>query len=221
MKALVVGLGGLGCPASLELARAGCALTLIDPDQVERSNLHRQLWHRDDDLGRPKVLSAAEKLRAAFPGCAVEALHRRLDEQNADALFAAHDVVIDGTDGVEVKFLLSDAALRTGTPVVWGGVLRLEGQAMRIRRGGPCLRCLFEAPPTEAPTCAQAGVLGPVAGLVGALQASLALSGEEEPGVARLHLFDGLKLTARQVVVRRQADCSACASQGSQVSTPR
>jgi len=221
MKVLVVGLGGLGCPASLELARAGCALTLIDPDVVELSNLHRQPWHRDADVGRPKVESAAEKLRAAFPRLSVEALARRLDERNARELFERHDAVVDGTDGIAVKFLLSDTAVQTGRPLAWGGVLRLEGQAMRIRPGGPCLRCLFETPPADAPTCAQAGVLGSVAGVIGALQARLLLAPPEDPGVAHLHVFDGLSLSMRRLKVRRAKDCSACGGAESRVSMAR
>jgi len=217
---LVVGVGGLGCPAALELSRAGCDLTLIDPDRVELGNLHRQVLHHDADVGRAKVQSAAEKLRAAFPSVRVDALEARLDETNALELFRRHDAVLDGTDGVDVKFLLSDTALATGVPLVWGGVLRMEGQAMRIRTGGPCLRCLFESPPTAAPTCAEAGVLGTVAGVVGALQARVLLSPEEAPGTATLHVFDAVKLTSRRVLVRRAADCSTCARAENRVSMP-
>jgi adenylyltransferase/sulfurtransferase len=213
MAVLIVGVGGLGCPASLALARAGVRagirkLTLIDPDVVEATNLHRQPWHHDADLGRPKVLSAKEKLAAGFPQLEVDALQQRVATDNADALFRAHQLVIDATDGVETKFLLSDTAVRTGTPLIYGGVLRFEGLAMRIEPGGPCLRCLFESPPDDAPTCAQAGVLGSMAGLMGALQAELALQQNAEPGVATLQVVDGRSLTFRAVRVRKRADCS-------------
>lgn len=217
-RVLIVGVGGLGCPAALALARAGVGrLTLADPDVVDVTNLHRQLLHRDADVGRPKVASAAQKLRAAFPGLDVQPLQVRVEAQNAQALFAQHDLVIDATDGAEVKFLLSDAAVKAGVPLVHGGVLRMQGQAMVISPGGPCLRCLFEAPPSadELPTCAQAGVLGSVAGVIGALQARLALWHLAHGGgtaVATLHVFDAAALTVRQVKVRRQEDCPACAA---------
>ena len=209
MRVLVVGAGGLGCPASLELARAGHALTLIDPDVVELSNLHRQPFYTDRDLDRAKVNAAAEWLRRRFDS-AVEPIVGRVDEKNARELFERHDAVIDATDGIAVKFLLSDTAIATGVPLIWGGVLRMEGQAMRIRRGGPCLRCLFEQEPEDAPTCAQAGVLGTVAGFVGALQARLLLSAADELGTSTLHVFDAVKLSLRRVRVRRSADCRVC-----------
>ena len=206
---LIVGVGGLGCPASLALARAGVRrLTLIDSDVVEMSNLHRQPWHHDADIGRPKVLSAKEKLSRGFPGLEVEALQQRVTQENADSLFREHELVIDATDGVETKFLLSDTSVRTGTPLIYGGVLRFEGLAMRIEPGGPCLRCLFESPPDDAPTCAQAGVLGSMAGLMGALQAELAQQKNSEAGVATLQVVDGRSLTFRAVRVRKRADCS-------------
>lgn len=207
-RVLIVGAGGLGCPASLGLARAGVKqLTLIDPDVVELTNLHRQPWHHTADVGRPKVISAAEKLRRSFPGVEVTTLQERLTAQNAESLFGAHDLVIDATDGVETKFLLSDTAVRTGTPLIYGGVLRFEGLAMRIDRDGPCLRCLFENPPDDAPSCAQAGVLGSMAGLIGGLQSSLALH-PNAPGEATLHVVDGRSLTFRTVRVRRRSDCT-------------
>jgi len=208
---LIVGAGGLGCPASLALAQAGLTrLTLLDPDLVDLTNLHRQPWHHPADAGRPKVDSAAEKLRRQFPRLEVSGRREALTAANALESFEAHALVIDATDGVETKFLLSDAAVLSGTPLIYGGVLRFEGLAMRIERGGPCLRCLFETPPVDVPTCAQAGVLGSMAGLLGGLQAELALRPNAEPGVARLHVVDGLSLTARTVKVRRRADCAAC-----------
>jgi molybdopterin-synthase adenylyltransferase len=225
-RVLIVGAGGLGCPASLALARAGVGtITLVDPDCVDPSNLHRQLWFRTSDVGRPKVDVAAARISAAFPGVRAVPLRASLGESNAESLFRAHEVVVDATDGIATKFLLSDAAVLTGTPLVHGGVLRLEGQAMEISRGGPCLRCLFERPPDpdEIPTCAQAGVLGSVAGVVGAMQARIALerlrhlNGRLE-GQSILRIFDGATLKTREVVVRRAVDCAACgeSAQGSQ-----
>lgn len=214
----MVGAGGLGCPASLALAHAGVAhLTLVDPDRVDVTNLHRQLWHRASDVGRPKVDSAAEGLRRAFPSLRVEGLARRVDGDDAVALFQAHDGVVDATDGTATKLFLSDVAVATRVPLVYGGVLRMQGQAMAVVPGGPCLRCLYEdAPPPDAvPTCAQAGVLGSMAGVVGALQALLLLEAMtpgafRTPGEAPLHVVEGATLHARQVRVRRVADCEGC-----------
>lgn len=205
-------MGGLGCPVSLALARAGVRhLTVVDPDVVELSNLHRQPWHHDADLGRPKVESAAEKLRARFPALGVEPLQARVTAGDVEALFRRHELVVDATDGVHTKFLLSDAAVLTGVPLIYAGVLRFEGLAMRIQADGPCLRCLFETAPDDAPTCAQAGVLGSMAGLVGGLQAELALTPNEAPGVSLLRVVDGHAFSFRAVKVRKRADCAACA----------
>lgn len=223
-RVLIVGAGGLGCPAAVALAREGVgALTLADPDRVELSNLHRQLLHGDEDLGRLKVDSAAEKLRRDFPALGVQALPERVDAHNAEALFAAHDLVVDGTDGVGTKYLLSDAAVRTGVPLVFGGVLRMQGQAMLVAPGGPCLRCLYEvAPdPEETPTCAGAGVLGTVAGVVGALQAALALAalaGRGEPGW--LTVFDAERLRSHRLRVPRVPGCPGCAPTGAGLREP-
>ncbi len=218
-RVLMVGAGGLGCPASLALAHAGVGhLTLVDPDRVDVTNLHRQLWHRTSDVGWLKAESAAAGLARAFPHLSVEALAERVGTNNAEALFRAHDVVIDATDGTATKFFLSDVAVLTGVPLVYGGVLRMQGQAFRIDPDGPCLRCLYEAPPPPdaVPTCAQAGVLGSMAGLVGALQALLALerlSGAVGAvrGEAVLHVIDGASLTGRTVRVLRAPDCLGCA----------
>jgi adenylyltransferase/sulfurtransferase len=214
-RVLIVGAGGLGCPAAEALARAGVGtLTLADPDRVELSNLHRQLLHREPDLGRLKVDSAAEKLRRDFPALQLHTLPQRVGADNAEALFSAHELVIDGTDGVGTKYLLSDAAVRTGVPLVFGGVLRMQGQAMVVARGGPCLRCLYEVAPDpgDTPSCAGAGVLGTVAGVIGALQAQLALAclaGQGEPGW--LTVFDAANLRARRVRVPRVPGCPGCA----------
>ncbi|MBU8894518.1 HesA/MoeB/ThiF family protein [Corallococcus sp. M34] len=217
-RVLMIGAGGLGCPASLALAQAGVGhLTLVDPDRVDVTNLHRQLWHRASDVGRPKAESAAAGLQRAFPSLSTEALVERVDANSAEALFRAHDLVIDGTDGVATKFFLSDVAVLTGVPLVYGGVLRMQGQAMRVDPGGPCLRCLYEAPPPPdaVPTCAQAGVLGSLAGLVGAAQALLALellagAGSAPRGEATLHVLDGVRLLGRTVRVGRAPECPGC-----------
>lgn len=207
----IVGVGGLGCPASLDLALKGVKhLTLLDPDVVDVTNLHRQPWHHPADVGLPKVESARLKLQRAFSHLSVTARQEPLTALNADEVFANHDVVLDGTDAVEAKFLISDMAVKAGGVAIYGGVLRFEGLAMRVQPGGPCLRCLFERPPDDVPTCAQAGVMGSMAGVVGGLMGQLASRPEPTVGVATLHVIDGAALTARRVRVRRRADCATC-----------
>ena len=207
---LIVGLGGLGCPAALALAPHAGHLTLVDFDVVEVSNLHRQPWHHPEDVGRLKVDSVREKLSAQFPQLRLVTLSTRLTEANADALFRLHDVVIDATDSAQVKFVLNDAAVRTSTSLIYGGVLRFFGQAMRVDPQGPCLRCLFDGPPQEAPSCAQAGVLGSMAGVIGGLQAQLSFARSPTAGEALLHVVDGEAFTVRKVRVKKAADCAAC-----------
>ncbi len=211
MRAAVIGVGGLGCPASMALSNVASLLTLVDFDVVEPSNLHRQPWHHPSDVGRPKVDSAAHKLRSLFPALKVVGLSMKVTAQNVDALFELHDVVIDGTDSGDTKFLLNDAAVRARKPLVYGGVLRMSGQAMRIEPGGPCLRCLFDGPPDGAPSCAQAGVLGSMAGVIGGLQAELARKPNPVPGEALLHVVDGLAFSARTIRIGKAPDCSVCA----------
>jgi adenylyltransferase/sulfurtransferase len=184
---------------------------------VDVTNLPRQLWHRPSDVGRNKAESAAAGLARAYPALSTEALPERVDAGNAEALFRAHDAVIDATDGVATKFFLSDVAVLTGVPLIYGGVLRMQGQAMRVDPRGPCLRCLYEAPPPPdaVPTCAQAGVLGSLAGLVGAVQALLALellsgAARPTPGEATLHVLDGVSLLGRRVRVERAPECPGC-----------
>lgn len=220
-RVLVVGVGGLGCPASLALAKSGLTrLTLVDADKVDPTNLHRQLWHRGSDVGRPKVESAADRLRATFPGLHVETVQERVGPANVEALFRRHDLVIDATDGIEDKFLLSDASVLTGIPLVYGGVLRMQGQAMLVRPAGPCLRCLFEEPPPAEVVqgCSEAGVLGSMAGVLGALQALIASAAlragraalAEKGDRELLVTFDGQTLAQRKIEIRRAGDCAAC-----------
>lgn len=208
---LIVGMGGLGCPVALTLAQAGVKrLTLMDPDRVDVSNLHRQLWFRTADVGQLKVDAAAARIKAAFPGVSIRTWAKSLEKDNAFGVFKGHDLVIDGTDRIDSKFLLSDLSVRTGIPVVFGGVLRMTGQVMLIRPPGPCLRCLFEEPPSmnALPSCSSAGVLGSVPGVIGTLQGIVALSalrGEELP--SELIVFEAGTLTQRFVAVHKRADC--------------
>jgi molybdopterin-synthase adenylyltransferase len=212
-RALIVGCGGLGCPAALALAQAGVAfLTLVDSDVVELSNLQRQPWHHAADVGRLKVESAASKIRSQFPNITVEKVAARLDRSNGAQLFSSHDVIVDGTDDISTKFFLSALSVTTGVPLIHAGVLRFEGLVMRIEPGGPCLQCLFEEVPDEALTCAQAGVLGSVAGLVGGLQALAALQPNEVRGEAFLSVIDAMSFSIRRVKVKKRKECNTCGS---------
>ena len=167
-------------PAACALVRAGFAnLGLIDPDPVELSNLPRQVIFGESEIGAPKVSAAARRLAAILPGAALEPMRARLDAANACEIVSRFDFVIDATDNPATKFLINDVCVELGRPFVYGGVLGLSGQAMTILPGRTaCLRCLFEEPPDEAEiaSCREAGIIGPVAGAVGELQAAEALS---------------------------------------------
>ena len=215
-SAIIIGMGGLGCPASVALAQANLRrLTLVDGDCVELSNLPRQPWYGTEDVGRPKVEVCRERLAQAFPALAVAALFERVGKDSVDALLRGHDVALDGTDSVATKYCLSDAVARTGVPLVSGGVVQFEARAFRIAPGGPCLRCLFGEPPAEedVPSCARAGVLGALAGVAGALQARLALLPEEVPGEAQLHVVDArAELRVRVLRIRQVPGCPGCSA---------
>ncbi|HUM09527.1 MAG TPA: HesA/MoeB/ThiF family protein [Myxococcaceae bacterium] len=210
---VIIGMGGLGCPAAVALAAAGARrLTLVDGDLVETSNLHRQPLYGPEDVGRPKVDVARERLARAHPDLEVETWVKRVGPAEVDSLLSGHALAIDGTDSVAAKFLLSDAVVRSGTPLVSGGVVQWGGQAMRIDPGGACLRCLYGTAPREdeVPTCARAGVLGSLAGVLGALQASLALGPPSPAGRSTLHVVDGRSLRFRTLTVRRVPGCPGC-----------
>jgi molybdopterin-synthase adenylyltransferase len=178
-RVLIVGLGGLGVPAASALARGSRArLTLIDPDPVELSNLARQVIYRTEDIGVPKAEVARRRLQERFGTFAIEARRLELTAGNARALVAAHDFVIDATDNPAAKFLINDACVAERVPFAYGGVLGMTGQAMTVLPGAtPCLRCLFETPPDEAEiaSCRDAGIIGPVAGAIGEVQAAEAM----------------------------------------------
>jgi molybdopterin-synthase adenylyltransferase len=178
-RILIVGVGGLGVPAAWALARAGARqLTLVDPDPVELSNLARQVIFGVEDIGTPKVDAASRWMSRNFPGCRVTARRALLDESNAAELVAAHAFVIDATDSPAAKFLINDVCVAARTPFVYGGVLGMTGQALSIIPGQTaCLRCIFENPPgeDEVASCREAGIVGPVAGAIGAMQAAEAM----------------------------------------------
>ncbi len=219
---LLVGAGGLGSPAALYLAAAGVGtLRLVDDDVVERSNLQRQVIHREDAIGAPKVDSAAAAIRALNPRVRVEAVRERLASANVDALMAGVDVVFDGADNFPARYLLSDACLKHARPMVHGAVQRFAGQVAvfdpaHARGVAPCYRCLFPQPPGagEAPNCAEAGVLGVLPGIIGLLQANEVLKlllGVGEPLRGRLLQVDGLGARVRELRVPADPDCPACA----------
>ena len=215
--AIIIGMGGLGCPASLALAQGGVRrLTLVDGETVALSNLPRQPWYRTADVGKPKVEVAAQRLLEAFPNLSVSTIVAHAGPGTVEALVEGHDVAIDGTDSVASKYLLSDAVARTGVPLVFGGVVQFEARVFRIRPEGPCLRCLFGEAPSEdeVPSCARAGVLGALAGVAGALQARLALAPSDVPGEALLHVLDARgELRVRVLRVLRVPGCKGCAAQ--------
>ncbi len=218
-RVLLVGAGGLGSPAALYLAAAGVGrLTLVDPDRVDRSNLHRQILYGEADVGRPKLEVAAARLHDTNPHVEVGAVPERFGAANAAALVADHDVVLDGTDNFAARYLVNDACVLAGKPNVFGAVLRFEGQvAVFWASRGPCYRCLFPEPPPAGlvPSCAEAGVLGVLPGIVGALQANEVLKlllGVGEPLIGRLLVVDALPMRLREVAVPKSPNCPICSA---------
>ncbi len=217
-SALVIGAGGLGGPALLVLAAGGVGrLVVVDDDAVESSNLNRQPLFREEDLGRRKALVAAARLKALHPDLAVEPLDGRFDAGNAEALAASVDVLVDGSDNFPTKFLASDVATRVKRPLVHGGVLRTTAQILTVVPGlTGCVRCLFEAPPPpgQVPSCAEAGIVGALAGFAGALMGAEALrllKGERGAYAGRLFIHEARGARSRLVLVRRRTGCPACA----------
>lgn len=217
-SALVIGAGGLGSPVCLYLAAAGVGrIGVADDDVVEETNLQRQVIHTTARVGIAKVDSAAESMRALNPSVTVEPHRMRVDASVIDALIARYDVVIDASDNVATKYLVNDACVRAGKPLVHAGVVAFTGQVMTILPGqGACYRCLFrdEPPAGSVPTCKQVGVLGAVVGVIGSLQAVEAiklLAGVGEPLVGRLLTVDALTMAVRTVPLPGpSADCPVC-----------
>lgn len=223
-KVLIVGAGGLGSPAALYLAAAGVGrLGLIDPDVVSLSNLQRQIAFADADAGRPKALAAGERLSALNPEIDIEPLPFALTADNAAAVVADYDLVLDGTDDFAVRFLVNDACLKTGRPLVSGALGRWSGQVGVFEAGPtrgrpaaerkPCYRCLVPEVPPEAETCAAVGVVGALAGVIGsmmALEAIKLIAGAGETLSGRLMIYDGLEGECRTVRVTPDPACPAC-----------
>lgn len=214
---LLIGAGGLGSPAALYLAAAGVGrIGLVDADRVEETNLQRQIAHGHSTLGWPKTESAAARMRDLNPEVVIERHDVFLDAGNALALIAAYDVILDGTDNFPTRYLVNDACVRLGKPNVFGGVLRFDGQlSVFDARHGPCYRCLFPSPPPVelAPNCAEAGVLGVLPGVIGALQATEAiklLTGIGTPLIGSLLVYDGLDLSFDRVAIAKDPACPCC-----------
>lgn len=216
-RVLLVGAGGLGSPSALYLAAAGVGtLGLVDFDAVDATNLQRQVLHGTAAVGRPKVESAAERLRDLNPHVRLETFGARLTSENALDVIRGYDVVVDGSDNFPTRYLVNDACVLTGTPDVYGAIFQFDGQvAVFAAPGGPCYRCLFREPPPPdlVPSCDVAGVLGVLPGVIGSLLALEAIKLVLEIGrplVGRLALFDGLDLRLRELEVRRDPECPVC-----------
>jgi len=216
-RVLLIGAGGLGCPAAQYLAAAGVGtLGLVDFDRVDVSNLQRQILYGTGDVGRPKVEVARERIAALNPDVQVECHDTRLSAANALELFAGYDLVVDGSDNFATRYLVNDAAVRLGKTVIHGAVLRFEGQASVFSPGvGPCYRCLHPEPPPPGavPSCAEGGVIGVLPGLVALVQATETiklLAGIGEPLVGRLLTIDALEMRFEEFRLSRDPDCPAC-----------
>jgi molybdopterin/thiamine biosynthesis adenylyltransferase len=242
---LILGAGGLGCPAALALGAAGVTrIGIVDDDRVDVSNLHRQVLFGDADVGELKVIAFARALAHRYPALRVEPHPVRFEVTNAEALVDAYDIIVDGTDNFAAKFLANDAAVLAGKPLVHGAAVALGGQLLTVpgawtepgfawrspsregagtlpgfphRIGGrPCYRCLFEEPPAPGigPSCAEAGVLGPVPGVIGALlgaEAARLAKGETPAFVGRLVQYDSRSMSVRAVRFNPNPQCAVCA----------
>jgi adenylyltransferase/sulfurtransferase len=216
-RILIVGAGGLGSPAALYLAAAGVGtIGLIDGDVVDLSNLQRQVLHHTPDLGRPKVLSAKEKLQALNPDVNVVIYEDRLVAKNALELVRGYDVVIDGVDNFPAKFLINDACFFAERPLVHGGILRFDGRVMTIiPKKSACYRCVFKNPPPPGlvASCQEAGVIGVLAGIIGTIQATEALKlvlKIGNPLTDQMLDFDARRTAFREIRTRRNPDCPLC-----------
>lgn len=215
-KVLVVGAGGLGSPASLYLALAGVGtLGIVDFDDVDLSNLQRQILHHTHDVGRPKVESARETIAEHNPDVQIIPYREPLTSANAMEIISQYDIVVNGADNFATRYLVNDACYLAGKPLVDGAIFLFEGQAMVFIPGKGCYRCLFPAPPPPGlvPSCAEAGVLGMLPGVIGAIEAIEAVKlilGLGEPLVGRLLIFDALAMEFRQVKLRRDPKCPLC-----------
>ncbi len=216
-KVLVIGAGGLGSPSAFYLAAAGVGtIGLVDDDVVDLSNLQRQILHRTEDVGRPKVESGARALKAINPNVNVITYQERLTADNILAVIKDYDVILDGVDNFPTRYLVNDACVMTGKPLVDAGILRWDGLILTVLpHQGPCYRCVFPEPPPAGlvPSCQEAGVIGAVGGVMGTMQALEAIKvilGVGETLSGRMLLFDALRSRWREVKVRRDPACPVC-----------
>ncbi|MFB3812587.1 MAG: molybdopterin-synthase adenylyltransferase MoeB [Terriglobales bacterium] len=216
-RVLCIGAGGLGSPLALYLAAAGAGtLGLVDFDVVDYTNLQRQIIHTTQDVGRPKLQSAIEKLKAINPFVNVQPFGTRLTSANALDIFRQFDIIADGTDNFPTRYLVNDACVLTGKPNVYASIFRFEGQAsVFAAKDGPCYRCLYQEPPPPGlvPSCAEGGVLGILPGLLGVIQATEVIKlilGSGEPLIGRLLLVDALGMRFREMRLRKNPDCPVC-----------
>ena len=226
-KVLLLGAGGLGSPAALSLAAAGVGtLGVVDADTVDASNLQRQILHATSRVGTPKVESAKKAIADLNPDVKVVGYEERMTSANVDRLFADYDVIVDGTDNFPTRYLVNDASVFLGKPVVHGSIFRFDGQVttfvpdkaaktLGLKSGGPCYRCLYPEPPPPhlAPSCQEAGVLGILCGIIGTLQATEAIKlllGKGDPLIGRLMTYDSLKMKFRDLKLRKDPNCPVC-----------
>jgi len=216
-KVLCIGAGGLGSPLALYLGAAGVGtLGIVDFDVVDYTNLQRQIIHTTSDVGRKKLDSAEDKLKAINPFVNIVRYDTRLSSANALELFRQYDMIVDGTDNFPTRYLVNDACVLTGKPNVYGSIFRFEGQvSVFATEEGPCYRCLYPEPPPPGlvPSCAEGGVLGILPGLVGVMQATEAIKlilGQGQPLIGRLLLVDSLAMKFRELKLRKNPDCPAC-----------
>lgn len=216
-RVLLLGAGGLGSPAALYLAAAGVGtLGLVDADTVDASNLQRQILHATSRLGAPKVDSAEHALTDLNPDVKVVKFQERLTSANVDRIFCDFDLVLDGSDNFPTRYLVNDASLLLRKPVIHGSIFRFDGQVTTFMPWvGPCYRCLYPEPPPPhlAPSCAEAGVLGILPGVIGVVQATEAIKlilGQGEPLIGRLLTYDSLRMKFRELKVRRDRGCPGC-----------
>lgn len=216
-RVLLIGTGGLGAPVALYLAAAGVGkLGIVDFDFVDVSNLQRQIIHNTKDINRPKVASAKDKIKAINPEIQVVTYNTTLSSKNALEIIGEYDLVVDGTDNYPTRYLINDACVLLGKPLVYGSIFQFEGQASVFYAGeGPCYRCLYPEPPPPGlvPSCAEGGVVGVLPGIIGTIQAAEAIKlivGGSESLIGRLLLFDVWQMKQRELRLERAPDCPVC-----------
>ncbi len=219
-KVLVIGAGGLGSPALLYLAAAGVGtLGIAEFDEVDESNLQRQIIHTQSDIGKSKAVSAKESIAEANPHVEVVLHEERLDNDNVKDVFTGYDLIVDGTDNFATRYMVNDAAYLLGIPYVWGSIYRFDGQASvfapSLSDDAPCYRCLYPEPPPPGmvPSCAEGGVLGVLCASIGSIQVNEAIkliTGAGEPAIGQLVIYDALELEWRKLRVRKDPGCALC-----------